>query len=521
MSPVEHVKYVALSYCWGGDQVYKTTSERLPAYSLSIQWDILPKTIQHAVKVTSALDIKYIWVDSLCIIQDDDNDKAREIASMPNIYNEATVTIVAAAAKSAGEGFLYDRDPQALTGSTFKLPFKCPDGRMGSVFLTDIGKLEFDEHIDTRAWTLQESYLSKRILRFGKKQCSLLCQCSPSKPQIVDGWKMSQEYDVRHLENIVFLRALNVKDDVASLKAFYRRTFGTDLEYDGGSEETDHGDLIDMWRDLVEAYTMRSLSVSGDRCLAISGLADRIAPVLNTRYVAGHWERFLPADLLWRVTTPQPETETYQGPSWSWTSVNGPVYFSKADRNTTSEVQNVSVELHNPHVLFGAVTRGTLRVRGKLLKTCWTGQEVCLPHGEGLVTLFPKVILVDLLWPDTNERNFLDSSTADPTSESDQEGSTDRRSRQGSTHPTPKPVVYFLEICSPGPRTGSGSIGLVLRERSSSGSSTRFSRIGLFDFTVYPNAGEPEGVTPDEWQTFQGRRDQYFDTLEPREIDIE
>ncbi|RYP37982.1 hypothetical protein DL767_002710 [Monosporascus sp. MG133] len=518
---MDPVTYAALSYCWGGEQVHKTTTENLPRYSLNVQWENLPKTIQDAVKVTAALGIEYLWVDSICIVQDDGDDKAREIAHMPSIYNGATVTIVAATAKAAKDGFLHDRDPHTLMGGAFSLPFRCPDGRIGSVYLSKIGNLEFDEHIDTRAWTLQEAYLSTRLLRFGNKQCSLTCQCSPSKPRIVDGWKLGQEYDVRHVENIIFLSTLNVEDDVPALKHFYKSTYGTDLEYDVDARETVHGDFIDMWRDLVEAYTTRSLSVPGDRCLAISGLADRIAPILKTRYVAGHWEKFLPADLLWRVETPQPKPRAYQGPSWSWTSVNGSVLFYKADRNVSLEVQKADTQLYSPKAPFGAVKQGTLRVRGKLLKACWTGRKACSLPGEAHKTPFSKSILSDMFWPDTQETSFLESSAGGLILEPGYGGSEAGKSTEKPTEPTQQVVIYFLEICSPGSRTGSGSIGLVLQERSPSSSPSGFSRIGLYDFTVYPNVGEPGGVSTKEWEEFVDRRNHYFDKLDPREIEIE
>ncbi|RYP76546.1 hypothetical protein DL770_007217 [Monosporascus sp. CRB-9-2] len=452
--------YAALSYCWGGDQVHKTTTENLPRYSLNVQWENLPKTIQDAVKVAAALDIEYLWVDSICIVQDDDDDKAREIADMPSIYNGATVTIVAATAKTAKDGFLHDRDPHTLMGSACSLPFRCPDGRIGS--------------------------------------------CSPSKPRIVDGWKLGQEYDVRHIENIVFLSTLNIEEDIPAWKRFYKSTYGTDLEYDVDAPETVHGDFIDMWRDLVEAYTTRSLSVPEDRCLAISGLADRIAPILKTGYVAGHWERFLPADLLWRVETPQPKPRAYQGPSWSWTSVNGSLLFYKAVRNVSLEVQKVDTQLCSPNALFGAVKRGTLRICGEADKT-----------------LFSKSILSDMFWPDNQETNFLESSAGGSIPEPGYGGSEAEESTEKPPEPTQQVVVYFLEICSPGSRTGSGSIGLVLQERSPSSSPSGFSRIGLYDFTVHPNVGEPEGVSTEEWEVFLDRRNHYFDELESREIEIE
>lgn len=520
--PTGPVKYIALSYCWGGDQLHKTTRERLPAYSVDIQWANLPKTIQDAVKITAALDARYLWVDSLCIIQDDDDDKVREIADMPNIYNEATVTIVAGAAKTAGEGFLHERNLEMLTGSAFKLPFRSRNGRMGSVYLTETGDLEFDEHIDTRAWTLQESYLSKRLLRFNSKQCNLMCQCSPSKPHIIDGWKIDQDYDVRYVENIIFPRKLDLQDDVEGIKNFYKSTFGIDLMYDVGTPETALGDFVDMWRELVEAYTTRDLSVPMDRCLAISGLADRIAPVLNTRYVAGHWEKFLPADLLWHVSTPRPKPQEYQGPSWSWTSVNSLLSFKNAIRDMSLEIENVDIELQNPKVLFGTVKRGSLRVCGKLLKTYWAEREVCTFHDGSPKTLFSRAILADMIKPDTTGMDLLESgAVTSSTSEPGRGGSAGQDPPKRPVDPTQEPIFYFLEICAPGSRTGPGSIGLVLQKGAISQTSSKFARVGLFDFAVHSEVGKPEGVPAEEWQVFLDRHEHIFDGLEASEIELE
>ncbi len=519
--PVGPVKYAALSYCWGGEQVHKTTIERLPAYRRNIRWDNLPKTIQEAIKVTAALDMEYLWVDSICIIQDDDEDKAREIADMPNIYYEATVTVVAATAKAAAEGFLHDRDPQALLEDTFKLPFRCPDGRMGSAYLTRVGELEFGEHVDTRAWTLQEAYLSKRLLRFGNKQCSLVCQCSPSKPRTVDGWKLGQEYDVPHLSNLAFPIRRYPGDDLSAWKAVYKSVFGAEPAYDTRAEETWEGDFFDLWIALVEEYTRRGLTVPGDRPLAISGVADRIAPILSSSYVAGHWEKFLPAELLWYVTASQPKPEAYQGPSWSWTSVNGSVLFRRAQTDASLEVKAVDIQRRTPMASFGAVKRGALRVRGKLLRAQWTGQEVRLFESEARETLIPKAILSYMYWPDTNESNFLENSTVGSGPESGRGGSAAQQFSRVPPTSTQRVDIYFLEVCPPGPETGPGSVGLVLSERSSPSSSSKFARIGLFDFTSYSAVDEPEGVTAEEWQLFLNRRNQVFDTLEPREVVIE
>ncbi|EEU41745.1 uncharacterized protein NECHADRAFT_8553, partial [Fusarium vanettenii 77-13-4] len=95
----QNFRYAALSYCWGADQEYKLIQARLTAYHASIDVASLPKSVQDAIKVARSLDgISYIWIDSLCIIQDDDDDKGSQLAKMGDIYRGGTVTISAASA---------------------------------------------------------------------------------------------------------------------------------------------------------------------------------------------------------------------------------------------------------------------------------------------------------------------------------------------------------------------------------------------------------------------------------------
>jgi hypothetical protein len=76
-------KYVCLSHCWGGYQPLRTTQETLQSHLKAIPWAGFPKTYQDAIVFTRFLGVKYLWIDSLCIIQDDLDDWARESASIP------------------------------------------------------------------------------------------------------------------------------------------------------------------------------------------------------------------------------------------------------------------------------------------------------------------------------------------------------------------------------------------------------------------------------------------------------
>jgi hypothetical protein len=109
----EHDKsrYVALSYCWGGDQSNKLTEDNQDLYKKNIPWETLPKTIQDAAKTVQALGFRYIWIDSMCIVQDSKEDKEAEISQMTKIYAHATLTVVNKRGDRVTEGFLHPRTP--------------------------------------------------------------------------------------------------------------------------------------------------------------------------------------------------------------------------------------------------------------------------------------------------------------------------------------------------------------------------------------------------------------------------
>lgn len=119
----ENIQYTVLSYCWGDVQGHKTTKARIKAYSKDIEWDTLPKTIQDAIEVTSQLGFSYVWIDSLCIVQDDGDELQKEIAKMSSVYRNAVVTITASGAASASDGFLQERCVEEEVISNVQLCF--------------------------------------------------------------------------------------------------------------------------------------------------------------------------------------------------------------------------------------------------------------------------------------------------------------------------------------------------------------------------------------------------------------
>jgi Heterokaryon incompatibility protein (HET) len=144
--------YAVLSYVWGEDQRHKARTDNIAAYVREIELTLLPQTIRDAIVTTERLGLRYLWVDSLCILQDSEEDKGYEIGQMRKIYKDAYVTIIAACAQKASQGFLQDRPapPPAIS-----LPFWCPDRDIGIMSLRS-GMVEPSEPVDTRGWCFQE-----------------------------------------------------------------------------------------------------------------------------------------------------------------------------------------------------------------------------------------------------------------------------------------------------------------------------------------------------------------------------
>jgi len=113
-------QYVALSYCWGKTLAFKTTTGNLQSHKDGFNFSLLPRTLQDAILMTRYLNLRYIWIDCLCIIQDDKADWEREAALMADVYSNAFLTIAAARASDSQEGFLGDRKTMPMDPVQFE-----------------------------------------------------------------------------------------------------------------------------------------------------------------------------------------------------------------------------------------------------------------------------------------------------------------------------------------------------------------------------------------------------------------
>ena len=98
--------YACLSHCWGDQSLLllKTTANNLEKFQDRIPWEDLPKTLRNAIYFTYNLGLKYLWIDSLCILQDSVDDWRHEGSAMADIYESALITLVATMAPNATHG---------------------------------------------------------------------------------------------------------------------------------------------------------------------------------------------------------------------------------------------------------------------------------------------------------------------------------------------------------------------------------------------------------------------------------
>lgn len=177
----DDLEYAALSYCWGTKQPAATYSTNLKAYLSKIDLRKPPRSLRDAIWVTRKLNLKYLWIDSLCILQDDEDAKSHEIGKMKLMYGNAYVIISADSAQSCGQGFLKGKH---LYFKPIDLPFRTPSGHLGSVKSTcfpGYWRLPQDNEtyeaqpIHNRASTFQENFMSHRILAYSTYKIFWVC----------------------------------------------------------------------------------------------------------------------------------------------------------------------------------------------------------------------------------------------------------------------------------------------------------------------------------------------------------
>ena len=305
--PLGPVRFIALSYMWGKDQLVKLKKENCSllttpgAFSRS-KGLALSRTIQDTIRAAELLGCRYLWIDALCVIQDDPAHLKANVGAMDKVYAGAWLTIIAAAGDNADGGLpgVYPDLPRAERQLRVEIPQK--GGKpivMGNMFDSAKAALNFSTW-DTRGWTYQERVLSHRLLSFTHSQvyfyCDRGCSCR---------------------EDMYPLTGPDDDDAGDTFNSGYELSF----EYD---------DIFTIYASAVARYTQRQLTQRSDKINGFQGLLNRLSGPFLGPFVLGLPSTAFDVGLLWE---PAGLCVRVSGefPSWSWAGWDGPVRYAMKD----------------------------------------------------------------------------------------------------------------------------------------------------------------------------------------------
>lgn len=321
-------RYATLSHSWGSRNVIKLTSEDLDTYMEALPVERFPKTFTYAIEITQRLGLDYLWVDSLCIIQDNVDDWQKESALMSSVFGGSAITIAASSAHDGSQGCFMK--PPYFSGG---LRARITDAGLQRV--QDFRGKEaynlstFSTHLGTRAWALQEKMLPPRTIHFGDRGAFWECRTTIASEYLPDG----------------FPRQL--------VSPLVRRK----------------GKFQDLWPQIVRLYSAADLTFGKDKLPALSGIARLGYNETGDQYLAGLWKGKLEEQLCWdrwgyesSIVRPRPP---WRAPTWSWASIDGAVSWYTRQKGVleTTYVQvldaNTTKYGYDP---FGQVSSGFIRL---------------------------------------------------------------------------------------------------------------------------------------------------------------
>ena len=297
-------RYLALSYVWGHSKTLRNTKnirvELEMEAGISDRLEEVPETIKDAIDLVRDLGERYLWVDSLCIIQDDDEDKANQIIAMDIVYGSAILTIAATSGNNADTG-LAGRQTNSRT--FIQLVEKIQGHSLANRPPT------FDKTIDesswnSRAWTFQERIVSSRVLYVADQRCFFTCHHRPDA----------------FMESVDDTESGLIVKPIPTLDKDYSRNFIP------SSREVN---ILSYLR-IVRNYTSRQLTYASDIINAFEGVAARLRPLFRSDLLFGIPRSELDSQILWQPDGPMtrrrdPQTGLPIFPSWSWAGWVGKV----------------------------------------------------------------------------------------------------------------------------------------------------------------------------------------------------
>lgn len=357
--------YATLSHCWGDPnrRPLSTTDQTLACRQQGIKDEELSRTFQHAVQVCREVGIEYLWIDSLCIIQEQESqeDWAKEAPRMGLVYGNSRLNISAAAAADSTQGCFKERlgqfswpCPVVLSGQECYLSrYPTKEEHHGNP-----GDLNWENSVAQRAWVLQEQALSRRSIMFSKTRLIWRCRTLSTNEKHPLGIPHAPSISA---DNQRLLHC--IINGITSL-----------------TSKNPKVDIYTCWYRMLEDFTFRSLTYDEDRLPAIAGIANKFGEVADDNYHAGLWRRDMLLGILWHATSGSPAntTKSARAPSWSWASVNCGVNYdhllsagADASRIPLSPLVD-NLDVSDPPTCgdhpFGVMSKASLRMSGILLK---------------------------------------------------------------------------------------------------------------------------------------------------------
>lgn len=374
----ERAQYIALSYRRGSTEMMgpvRTTKGNLEQRMNKVPSEVLTQVFKDVISIATLLGIRYLWIDALCITQDDPEDWAVESANMCTIYGNSTLTVFAVHESGCFQDrenvFRHSMRYFKADGVSFDVFAQVPLDHTGWLRLPrhDHGSRGYTQQsLFDRGWVFQEWMLSSRGIVFDRDELLWVCD------HVVSCECMHGSHAVgnTHPEGLI------------SSRFSFR---GSTSQY--GPKDPALRNW--HWRSTAEAYKNKDLTLQGDTLPALSGLAKRFGAGSTSRYLAGCWEDDLVPSLLWHSDMPtlfkmhewfgnrksddrqELQAVSYIGPTWSWMSSQGSVSFEDLFHNTSGgqRVQLYEVEK------AAALTHTLIRQPHRLL--CDVESVECIP----------------------------------------------------------------------------------------------------------------------------------------------
>lgn len=365
-------KYAALSHCWGGVITPVLSDGTIRGFLEDLPISQLAANFQDTVKIVRQLGIRYLWIDSLCILQDSELDWQVESANMAAVYQNAAVTIYASTSPGSKHGIFPHKESSPSAGGSPKpkkvrIPVspRGDDEQFVDVQMLeeaedeDLWKLDVMSPLAIRGWCLQELILSPRRLFCGKKQFYWQC---------LHGYHAADGLP----------RSPGVRTTTTEYRETMRQIHST-------GTKPSREELLSEYYTLVSKYSQRRFSFGSDKLLALTGLTSQLHPAVGGEYIAGLWSCDITSGLIWRsLGHCATHSEEYRAPSWSWAVTDENIGFGfvgfRAPGKRAAELVGHKVELVDPFNPYGRVRSAQLTIRAMTKRFVRSTQRVAATH---------------------------------------------------------------------------------------------------------------------------------------------